>query len=92
MRWLLRHLRETLGHLFGRKPQPDGLTEVEYEAVCLIAYEGREAHARAFEQADYCRVMGSPSGAAFWSEVAAEVHRRTGRARRANLSSSMWKG
>ncbi len=61
--------------------QPPGLTTVEYEAVCLIAYEGRDAHARAREQAAYCRSRGSLSGAILWTEVAAEIARRSGKAR-----------
>ncbi|MBL0408313.1 hypothetical protein JKG68_31020 [Microvirga aerilata] len=65
--------------LVKRTPSNKGLTAVEYEAVCLIAYEGREAYARAREQADYCRSLGSPSGTLFWSQVAAEVGRRTNR-------------
>jgi hypothetical protein len=53
------------------------LTAVEYEAVTLIAYEGRNAHARACEQAEYCRHRGSEAGAQFWSQVAHEVRLRT---------------
>ena len=34
-----------------RAPEKNGLTAVEYEAVTLIAYEGRKAYARAREQA-----------------------------------------
>ena len=56
------------------------LTEVEYEAVSLIAYEGRAAYDRAREQAEYCRRCGSAPGAKFWSDVALEVARRTGAA------------
>jgi hypothetical protein len=54
------------------------LTAVEYEAVCLIAYEGRAAYARARQQAFYCRSRGSEQGFRFWSEVAVEVDRRAG--------------
>lgn len=80
MRRILERLRELFARL-SRRPRPhqNGLTDVEYEAVCLIAYEGREAYARAREQADYCRSMGSPSGVLFWSKIALEVARRTGR-------------
>jgi hypothetical protein len=53
------------------------LTAVEYEAVTLITYEGRNAHARACEQAGYCRQRGSEAGAQFWSQVAREVRLRT---------------
>jgi hypothetical protein len=76
MRRLLRRIARALARVF-RRERRSGLTEVEYEAVALIAYEGRAAYARAREQADYCRRMGSPSGAIFWSKVAAEVERRT---------------
>jgi hypothetical protein len=54
------------------------LTEIEYEAVSLIAYEGRAAYARAREQAEYCLSKGSEAGCRFWSDVALEVARRTG--------------
>ncbi len=57
--------------------QEHKLTAVEYEAVALIAYEGRNAHARAREQAEYCRQRGSEPGAQFWSQVAYEVRLRT---------------
>jgi hypothetical protein len=54
------------------------LTVIEYEAVSLIAYEGRAAYERAREQAEYRLRRGSESGCRFWSEVAIEVARRTG--------------
>ena len=79
MRWILECFRDLSARLSRRKPHHNGLTAVEYEAVCLIAYEGREAYARAREQAAYCRGMGSLSGALFWSKVAVEVARRSGR-------------
>jgi hypothetical protein len=79
MRQFLRSFRQALVSLIKRPPGHKGLTAVEYEAVCLIAYEGRGAYARAREQADYCRTMGSPSGTIFWTQVAAEVERRTNR-------------
>lgn len=60
-----------------RSAKHDGLTAVEYEAVTIIAYEGRKAYARACEQARYCRRNGSAEGFQFWSEVAGEVRRRT---------------
>jgi hypothetical protein len=53
------------------------LTAAEYEAVILIAYEGRSAHARACEQAVYCRQRGSEQRFRFWSQVAHEVRLRT---------------
>lgn len=63
---------------FRRHPPAGDLTAIEYEAVSLIAYEGRAAYARAREQAEYCLGRGSESGCRFWSEVAVEVARRTG--------------
>lgn len=75
MRRVLARIRLWLGW---RQPNPDGLTPVEYEAVSLIAYEGRDALRRAREQADYCAARGSAKGCRFWSEVAAEVAKRTG--------------
>ena len=67
-----------------RRPsrEESGLTAVEYEAVSLIAYEGRAAYERAREQASYCSSRGSEQGSQFWSEVALEVARRTGRTTR----------
>jgi hypothetical protein len=78
MRRLLRRIARALTRVFRSERHDGGLTEIEYEAVTLIAYEGRAAFARAREQADYCRKMGSPSGAIFWSKVAAEIEQRTG--------------
>ena len=79
MRQLLRSIRQALVSLVKRPPGHPGLTAVEYEAVCLIAYEGREAYACAREQADDCRSLGSASGTLFWTQVAAEIGRRTNR-------------
>jgi hypothetical protein len=78
MRRLLRRIARALARVFRRERRNGDLTEIEYEAVTLIAYEGRAAYARAREQADYCRKMRSPSGVIFWSKVAAEVEQRTG--------------
>jgi hypothetical protein len=78
MRRLLNTIAKAFARISRREPGREGLTEIEYEAVSLIAYEGRAAYARAREQADYCRKKGSPSGAMFWSNVAAEIERRTG--------------
>jgi hypothetical protein len=64
---------------FRRRPPAADLTVVEYEAVSLIAYEGRAAYQRAREQAEYCLSRGSETGCRFWSEVAVEVARRTGK-------------
>ena len=72
LRWL-RRIRQW----FRPRPAVEGLTVIEYEAVSLIAYEGRAAYVQAREQADYCLRRGSKSGCRFWSEVAVEVARRT---------------
>ena len=63
---------------FRRRSPAADLTVIEYEAVSLIAYEGRAAYQRAREQAEYCLCRGSETGCRFWSEVAVEVARRTG--------------
>jgi hypothetical protein len=76
---MLSHVWQWVIRRMGRRPPRTGLTEIEYEAISLIAYEGRDAYARAREQAEYCRRNGSPKGVLFWSSVAAEVGRRTGR-------------
>jgi hypothetical protein len=64
-----------------RKPREQGLTEIEYEAVSLIALEGRAACDKAREQAQYCLRRGSKTGHEFWLSVAGEIARRTGAAR-----------
>ena len=71
---LLHRIRQ----LFRRRPPAADLTVIEYEAVSLIAYEGRAAYQRAREQAEYCLSRGSETGCRFWSEVAIEVAHRTG--------------
>lgn len=58
MKRLISYIRSSLIDLIKRQPQA-GLTAVEYEAVCLIAYEGRAAYARARQQAFYCRIRNS---------------------------------
>jgi GGDEF domain-containing protein len=68
---LLRRIRQRLR----RQPAATGLTAIEYEAVSLIAYEGRSAYERAREQAEYCLRRGSEAGCRFWSDVALEVAR-----------------
>lgn len=75
MRWVLARIRRWLGR--GRE-RPGALTAVEYEAVSLIAYEGRDAYRKAHEQAEYCAARGSSAGCRFWSDVAAEIAQRTG--------------
>ncbi len=77
MKRLIGHIRSSLARLSKRRRQ-DGLTAVEYEAVCLIAYEGQAAYDRARQQAYYCRARGSEQGFRFWAAVAAEVDRRAG--------------
>ena len=78
MRRFLTRLLQSLARRFARRPAPSsGLTEIEYEAVAMIAYEGRAAYARARAQARYCRERGSETGCKFWSDVAAEIARRT---------------
>jgi hypothetical protein len=74
---LIEYIRNVFARVSRRRPQ-DGLTAIEYEAVCLISYEGRAAYARARQQAFYCRGRGSEQGFRFWSDVAAEVDRRAG--------------
>ena len=77
MKHLIRYICSLPTRLGKCRPQ-DGLTAIEYEAVCLIAYEGRAAYARARQQAFYCRARGSEQGFRFWSDVAVEVDRRAG--------------
>ena len=79
MRLFLKCFVAALARLFRCKLPHEGLTAVEYEAVCLIAYEGREAYDRAREQASYCHERGSEQGFQFWSQVATEIERRSGR-------------
>ena len=74
MKRLIGYIRNSLA----KRRRQDGLTAVEYEAVCLIAYEGRAAYARARQQAFYCRSQGSEQGFRFWSAVAVEIDRRAG--------------
>ena len=72
---LLHRIRQ----LFRWWPPASDLTVIEYEAVSLIVYEGRAAYQRAREQAEDCLSRGSEVGCRFWSEVADEVARRTGK-------------
>jgi hypothetical protein len=75
----MRAIIDFLRSLFRRvAPKNDGgLTEVEYEAITLIAQEGRAAHSKARQQASYCRRRGSEQGFQFWSQVANEIALRT---------------
>ena len=75
----MRKLLHRIQHWFRRPPPIGDLTKIEYEAVSLIAYEGRAAYARARDQAEYCLNRRSEAGCRFWSEVAVEVARRTGK-------------
>lgn len=77
---ILTFLRDRLQRLLRGRPVGAGgfgLNAIEYEAVSLIAYEGRKAYGKAREQASYCRRRGSEQGYVFWSQVALEVARRT---------------
>lgn len=76
----MRAIFEFIRSLFrrGRSKGEGGLTEVEYEAITLIAQEGRGALAKAREQAAYCRRRRSEQGADFWMRVAQEIALRTG--------------
>jgi len=77
----MKRLIGSIRTLLSRRPRTRiqaGLTAVEYEAICLIAYDGRAAYARARQQAYYCRARGSEQGLRFWSAVATEVDRRAG--------------
>jgi hypothetical protein len=61
----MRKFLQGIQHWFRRRPPIGDLTEIEYEAVSLIAYEGRAAYARAREQAEYCLSRGSEAGCRF---------------------------
>lgn len=74
----MRKFLHRIQHWFRQRPPAGDLTAVEYEAVSLIAYEGRTAYARAREQAECCLSRRSEAGCRFWSEGALEVARRTG--------------
>jgi hypothetical protein len=50
MKRLIGYTRNSFASLAKRRRQ-DGLAAVEYEAVCLISYEGRAAYGRARQQA-----------------------------------------
>jgi hypothetical protein len=75
----MRAIVEYIRNLFRRVSRKDdrGLTEVEYEAITLIAQEGRVALSKAREQAAYCRRRGSEEGYEFWMRVADEISLRT---------------
>lgn len=77
MKRLIGYIRNSLAQITKRR-RDDGLTAVEYEAICLIAYEGSAAYARARQQAYYCRSQGSEQGFRFWSAVAVEIDQRAG--------------
>jgi hypothetical protein len=75
----MRAIIDFIRTLFRRASRKDegGLTEIEFEAITLIAQEGRTALAKAREQATYCRRRGSERGYEFWMSVANEVSMRT---------------
>ncbi len=75
MRAIIDFIRTLFRRVAG-KPE-GGLTEVEYEAITLIAQEGRVALSKAREQAAYCRRRGSEQGHQFWMLVANEISVRT---------------
>ena len=60
-----------------RRPQAPAqvLTEVEYEAVTMMALEGQGA----FEEARACQSQGSQAAGEFWTAVAVEIAHRTRR-------------
>lgn len=74
----MRAIVEYIRTFFRRVLRKDdrGLTEVEYEAITLIAQEGRGALTKAREQAAYCRRRGSEQGYEFWLRVANEISMR----------------
>jgi hypothetical protein len=72
-----RHLRRLLARFFGRRSHHEALAAVEYEAVFLIVYEGREGYARARERPS-TGVRGSEKELWFRSEVAGEADRCIG--------------
>lgn len=75
MRAIIDSIRSFFRRLAGKRD--DGLTAVEYEAITMIAQEGRGALAKAREQAAYCRRRGSEQGRLFWTNVADEISMRT---------------
>jgi hypothetical protein len=77
MKRLICYIRNFLARLT-KSRRDDGLTAVEYEAVCLIPYKGRAAFARTQQQAFYYRSQGSEQGFRFWSAVAVEIDRWAG--------------
>lgn len=81
MRALVRLLQTLVdrvhARLYGSGPARPDLTEVEYEAITLIAQEGRAALSKACEQAAFCHARGSEQGRRFWMQVADEVSLRT---------------
>lgn len=79
MRALVTLLQSIVNRVYARlygAPR-GGLTEVEYEAITLIAQEGRAALSKAREQAAYCQRRGSEQGRLFWMQVANEISLRT---------------
>lgn len=75
MRAIIESIRSFFRRISGKRD--GGLTAVEYEAITMIAQEGRGALARAREQAAYCRRRGSEEGRVFWTNVANEISLRT---------------
>lgn len=75
MRAIIESIRSFFRRISGKRD--GGLTAVEYEAITMIAQEGRGALAKAREQAAYCRRRGSEEGRVFWTNVANEISLRT---------------
>ena len=55
------------------------LTEVEHEAVTMMALEAQGAFAEACEQSRACHSQGSQAAGEFWAAVAVEIAHRTRR-------------
>jgi hypothetical protein len=64
-----------------RRPQAPAqvLTEVELEAVTMVALEGQGAFDEACEQSRACQSQGSQAACEFWAAVAVEIAHRTRR-------------
>jgi hypothetical protein len=64
-----------------RRPQRPAqvLTEVEYEAVTMMALEGQGAFDKACEQSRACHSQGSQAACEFWAAIAVEIAHRTRR-------------
>lgn len=61
-----------------RQPTGASLSAIEYEAVSLIAYEGRERSDERGNKLTTAEEREAHKGQSFWDEVAAEVKRSIG--------------